>query len=215
MIDKGSSSISSDSSSKDSLLADLKKEEEDEEYEEKFLQKSIRKSSKENKEEEEKKSSEMAPEVLSLSSDESDSSILNKGRLALKNLTTNSSKSGNDDWEPSASRAVCLAMKPKRALCIQIRTSATVTHISTTTITTTVLPPLLHQNYTKTAPITTTSTASPPPPTVPTASSENIEEEEERRDIEPSQLSEEPELSNVEEESPEEPKVIPLWWILY
>ena len=122
-IDKGGSSISSESSSENSLLAALE-EEDDEEYEEERQKRRKREDSKdaeEEEKEEEDKSSEVAPEVSSPSSDESDSSILSEGRLALKNLTADSSESDDDDWEPSASRAARLAAKPKRSLRTQTR----------------------------------------------------------------------------------------------
>ena len=106
-IDKGGSSVSSKSSSENSLLAALEEDDDDEEYEGERQKRRKRKDSKdiEKDEKEEDKSSEVAPEVSFPSSDESDSSILSEGRLALRNLTADSSKSDDDDWEPSASRA--------------------------------------------------------------------------------------------------------------
>ena len=211
-IDKGRSSVSSDSSSQDSLLAALE-EEEDEEYEEEERpKKSRRKSSKEPEQEEEEKSSEVVPEVSSPSSDESDSSILSEGRLALKNLTAESSESDDDDWEPSASRAARLAAKPKRALRTQTRKTAAVTQTTTTT-TTTVSPPEPEQNYTLTSPTTATSSASPSSPLIPSSSSESLEKEPEEN-IEVSSIPESSEPTAVDEESGEA-EIIPLSWILH
>ena len=123
-LDEDKSSISSKSSSKDSLLAGS--EEDDEEYVADRPRKSRRKDSKRGEEEEEEEGEEEkavveVPDVSSLSSDESDSSILSEGTLALKNMTADdSSESEDGDWEPSASRAARLAAKPKRALRIQM-----------------------------------------------------------------------------------------------
>ena len=211
-IDKGGSSVSSESSSENSLLAALEEDDDDEEYEEERQKKSRRKNSKESEKEEEKKSSEMAPKVLSLSSDESDSSILSEERLALKNLAADSSKSDDDGWEPSASKAARLAAKPKQALRTQTRRAATVTHTTTTTTTTTISPLTQDQNYTVTSPTTTTSTASPLPPT--TFSTSSVIGEEEEETLETPQGIEIPEASAAEEESDED-EGIPMWWVLH
>ena len=213
-IDKGGSSVSSDSSSQDSLLAALE-EDEDEEYEEERPKKSRGKSSKKAEEKEkdvEEPSSEVAAEVSSPSSDESDSSILSEGRLALKNLTADSSESDDDDWEPSASRAARLAAKPKRALRTQTRATAAITHTTTTTTTTTISPLTQYQNYTVTSPTTTTSTASPLPPTNFSTSSVIGEEEETvetPQNIEVSETSAGSEVPRSEQES------LPLQWMLH
>ena len=211
-IDKSGSSVSSDSSSQDSLLAALE-EEEDEEYEEERPKKSKGKSSKKAEEEGkevEELSSEVAAEVSSPSSDESDSSILSEGRLALKNLTADSSESDDDDWEPSASRAARLAAKPKRALRTQTRATAAVTHATTTTTTTTISPLTQDQNYTNTSPTTIVSTASPPFPTVFSTSSIIAEEEETTP-----QSIEVPETSAGSEEPRSEQVTVPLQWMLH
>ena len=211
-IDKGGSSISSESSSENSLLAAL--EEDDEEYVEERQKRRKRKDSKdaEEEKEEEDKFSEVAPEVSSPSSDESDSSILSEGRLALRNLTAESSESDDDDWEPSASRAARLAAKPKRSLRTQTRRAAAVTHTTTTT-TTTISPLTQDQNYTVASPTTTTSSASPSSPTIPTSSSEALGKEAEEN-IEVTSIPESSEPAAVAEES-EEPEKIPLWWVLH
>ena len=209
-IDKDGSSISSESSSENSLLAAL--EEDDEEYEEERQTRRKRKDSKdavEEGKEEEDKSSEVAPEVSSPSSEESDSSILSEGRLALRNLTADSSESDADDWEPSASRAARLAAKPKRSLRTQIRRAAAVTHTTTTT-TTTISPLTQDQNYTNTSPTIIVSAASPPFPTVFSTSSSIAEEEETTQ-----QSIEVPETSAGSEEPRSEQMTVPLQWMLH
>ena len=155
-------------------------------------------------------SSEVAAEVSSPSSDESDSSILSEGRLALKNLTADSSESDDDDWEPSASRAARLAAKPKRALRTQTRATAAVTPATTTTTTTTVSPLEQEQNYTNTSPTTFVSSASLPLPTVFSTSYGIFEEEE----TTPLNL-EIPETSARSEEPRSEQVTVPLQWMLH
>ena len=216
-IDKGGSSISSDSSSENSLLAALEEDDDDEEYEEERQKKNRGKSSKkieEEEKEEEDKSSEVAAEVSFPSSDKSDSSILSEGRLALKNLTADSSESGNDDREPSASGAARLAARPKRALRTLTRTAATVTQTTTTTTTTTVSPLEPDQNYTNTSPTTIISTASPPLPAVSSTSSTIIEGEEETP-VDTPQNIEVPETSARSKEPRSEQEIFPLQWMLY
>ena len=211
-LDEDESSISSKSSSKDSLLAGSE-EEDDEEYVADRPRKSRRKGSKrgeeEEAEEEEEKVVEEVPDVSSLSSDESDSSILSEGTLALKNMTADSSESEDDDWEPSASRAARLAAKPKHALRTQIRAAAAVSRTPSTTTTTTVAPVIDIQNYT-TIPTTSVSSASPPVLPLPAAPIEVIDAED-KENIAPSPVEERPEPSAVEEESHRKSEEVPDW----